>query len=102
MNRAQRRKQARKRQDLPVQAIVKVPPDDISLVEALIKEQHIADDDPEYLLARYITVGILPPASLTDRAKAAAMARRDQTRMGIYRMIARQAAIARKIEEHSN
>ena len=82
---------------------VEVPHDDIPLVEALIRVQYIADDDPEYLLARHIVRGTTPPTVLVAMAKAKMLeGSQDKSRMGVYRMIARNAAIMRKIEEHSN
>ena len=97
MNRAQRR--ARKGQGLPVQATITIPPDDITLVEALIAVQHIPDDDPEYLLARHMTRGTRPPSMLVALARAKARERsQDKTRMGVYRMLACNIAITRKAE----
>ncbi len=87
MNRAQRRAQKCSRRDLPVIATGEV---------------EIPDDDPEYLMLRCLKIGIEPPGDLVNRAYAEAMAQRNQTKdvkLRMQRMMARQAAIARKIEE---
>lgn len=66
-------------------------------MERMIASVQIADDDPEYLLTRMLMVGLNPPSELAARAKQEAMARRDGTRPGVYRMIARKEAIRRKV-----
>ena len=94
MNRAQRRKQ-----NLPVLATITIPPDDVTLVEALIAVQYIADDDPEYLLARHLSRGTRPSSMLVALARAKAEERsRDKSRLGVYKMLARNIAITRKAE----
>jgi hypothetical protein len=90
--------QAQARHDrLPTPATITVPRDDILTVERMITETRVTDDDPEYLLTRLLMIGLNPPSELAARAKQEAMACRDGTRLGVYRMIARKEAIRRKI-----